>query len=375
MREVSIYIHIPFCESKCNYCTFCSGVHAEQKQGEYVNALLREIEMRADSKAQVTTVYIGGGTPSVITANEIERILDAVRKSFMLANDAEITIEANPNSVTAEKLEVYKSSGVNRVSLGLQSHKGSLLNMLGRPHDYAQFERAAEFVRASGIINFNVDIMLGLPGQKIRDVKTTIKRAVRSGATHISAYGLIVELGTPIEEKITEGALRACSEEVSVAMYDVAYNLLERNGFKRYEVSNFAKEGKESRHNLNYWARGEYLGFGASAYTFNNGERRENTTNLDDYIREINKGKRPVVMIEKESKETAEKEYIMLALRTVQGIDLYDYANKFKKDFVKTYRVAVEQMIGSGFMHLLDERLYIDSEYFNVSNLIIEKFF
>jgi len=375
MREVSVYIHIPFCERKCNYCSFCSQVASRDKQAEYVSALEQEIAMRSDKTADVATVYFGGGTPSLIDAELILRIVDAVKAGFNLSDNAEITLEANPNSVTNEKLDIYKKCGVNRISLGLQSHKGKLLSMLGRPHDYAQFERAVEFVKASGFNNFNVDVMLGLPGQKVGHVRRTLKKVIKSGATHISAYGLILEFGTRLENAVSEGELLECPEDLAVEMYNVACKLLARRGFERYEISNFARSGFESKHNLNYWARGEYLGFGLSAYTFNKGERKENTHNLEDYIEQIAKGKLPVISVEKESKETAEKEYIMLSLRTSRGIDLLDYATKFKKDFVKTYRSSVEQMIGSGFMHLNDGRLFVDEEHFNVSNLIIEKFF
>jgi len=345
------------------------------EQKEYIKSLIKEVKLRADKNICATTIYIGGGTPSLVDASDVARVLDEVRGSFSIEADAEVTLEANPNSLTYEKLEIYKAAGVNRISLGLQSHKNKFLQLLGRPHDYAQFKRAAEAVLRCGIANLSVDIMFGLPGQRQAHLKKTVKKAVKSGAVHISAYGLNLEFGTPLEAAVSSGTLAECDEDASNEMYKVVNKALERWGFARYEISNFAKPGFESKHNLNYWVRGEYLGFGVSAYSYTGGVRLENTHDLAEYSNRVNKAELPVIFTETETPETAEKEYIMLALRTAKGIDLYDYAAIFKKDFVKTYKPAVEQMAGSGFVCLSDGRLYIDEKHFNVSNLIIEKFF
>ena len=288
-KELEIYIHIPFCVKKCAYCDFLSGPQDEGIREKYVNALIEEICEYGDltHKYHVTTIFLGGGTPSILEAPQIIRIFDALSRTFQIAGDAEITIEANPGTVTVEKLEAYKKCGINRISFGLQTTNNEELKLLGRIHTYEEFVESYQLARDCGFDNVNVDLISAIPKQTVESWKETLEKVIALVPEHISAYSLIVEDGTPFANVYGEGCPGEHdlpSEEEERAIYYRTEELLEKVGYHRYEISNYAREGKECRHNLGYWERREYLGIGLGAASLVDNARYKNTDDLLFYI-------------------------------------------------------------------------------------------
>ncbi|MDE6598116.1 MAG: radical SAM family heme chaperone HemW [Clostridia bacterium] len=365
-----IYVHIPFCKSKCRYCDFASFPDKLCYAESYMACVYREMAKRKDElkNYKFNTLYIGGGTPSVIDENYIAMLVAAAKKNFNLAEDAEITIEMNPGTVSEQKIKTYKKCGINRFSVGLQTAIDSQLYDLGRIHTLNDFVTCAKLLKGE---NFSADIMIGLKGQTAEDVQKSIEVAAAFGASHISMYALTPEDGTPIYTDYLNGELPD-GDEVA-ALYEAGYKKLKSLGFTRYEVSNFCKEGKESRHNLNYWKRGEYIGFGVSASSFINGVRFTNTFDLDEYFKCILSDSFAVIDSEKIEGEAREEEYIMLALRTSAGIDLENYKKLFGCDFTKKYANTIKKLKDS--LETDGKALKIKDEYLFVQNSIIIEFF
>ena len=366
-----IYIHIPFCKHKCTYCDFTSFPNKLSFAEAYMACLYKEIEMRGKELGAFTfdTVYFGGGTPSVIDPNYIYGAMKKITQCFRLSKNPEITIEMNPGTVSESKIAIYKRAGINRFSVGLQTAIDEQLREIGRIHTVREFLTCARLLKGE---NFSVDVMLGLKGQTEGDVKKTVELAAAVGASHISVYALTPEDGTPIYTDYLNGELPD-GDEVR-ALYDGAYALLKEKGYERYEVSNFAQKGKESRHNLNYWRRGEYIGFGVSASSFMCGKRFTNTFDLDEYMRCILSGFPPVVESEEVRTEDAKFEFVMLALRTARGISSAEYRKAFgsdwKQDFADAYKKTASyfEEAGDG-ARIKDEYLYVQNriltEYMN----------
>ena len=357
-----IYIHIPFCKQKCSYCDFCSFSNKSGYEEGYMACLYKEMELRKDElKDKVfDTVYFGGGTPSVIDPKYIYGAMKQVKTLFSLSKNPEITIEMNPGTVTEEKIALYKRAGINRFSVGLQTAIDSQLADLNRIHTARDFAHVATLLKGE---NFNADVMLGLKGQTMEDVKKTIDFAVLGGASHISMYALTVEDGTPIYTDYLNGELP--DEDTVANWYEEGRAYLEKKGFRRYEISNFAKAGKESRHNQNYWARGEYVGFGLSASSFMCERRLTNTFDLDEYMKCILSGFLPVVDCEEVDEQTARFESIMLGLRTAKGLNLSAFEEKYGS-FFDRYAAAYERtkdyMTREGnFLKIKDEYLYVQN--------------
>lgn len=371
MEEIGLYVHIPFCVSKCSYCNFVSFPNCENKFLDYLNALKIEIEKRAKEckNKLVNTIYIGGGTPSVVPNDYIPQILECIRQHYKLTSKPEITVEANPNSFDYDKAKAWANAGVNRISFGLQAAQKRLLRILNRPHTFKDFKKAVFFAHLAGIKNVNADILLGLPKQSWRDVRATIIKVIKTGVKHVSAYGLILEEDTPLFNKVKNSQLTIPTDEKSVDIYKKTRKILEKYAFYRYEISNFCLEGYECKHNLNYWARGEFVGFGVAAYSFLNGVHWDNTLKLDDYIlnpdNKLNK--------EKETEKTAKEEMIMLALRTDKGLDLNEYNKKFNVHFIKEYQKQILKLIKEGSVIIVNDHLKVLKT--EITNLIIEEFF
>lgn len=364
-----IYVHIPFCKSKCSYCDFTSFPDKLCYAESYMACVYREMSFRRKELKGYTfdTLYIGGGTPSVIDESYIGMLIASVRKNFNLSKNAEITIEINPGTVTSEKVEFYKKCGVNRYSVGLQSAIDSQLDDIGRIHTAADFLECARFLKGE---NFNADVMIGLKGQTAADVVYTIDFAVNAGASHISMYALTPEDGTPIYTDYLNGELPD-NDEVA-ALYDAGYNRLKELGFCRYEVSNFCRRGKESRHNLNYWRRGEYIGFGVSASSCLKNVRFTNTFDLDEYFKCIFTEHLPVINSEEIDEEGQKFEYIMLALRTAAGLDAFEYKKLFKSDFFEEHKSALKKV--ARYLDVDGDSVKIKDEYLFVQNSIIIEF-
>ncbi|MDE6868712.1 MAG: radical SAM family heme chaperone HemW [Clostridia bacterium] len=366
-----IYVHIPFCKSKCRYCDFASFPDKMYLAESYMACVYREMAKRRDELKDYAfdTVYIGGGTPSVIDENFIAMLMAAVRKNFRLKEGAEITIEINPGTVSEGKIKTYKKCGINRFSVGLQTAIDSQLSEIGRIHTLNEFVTCARLLKGE---NFNADVMIGLNNQTADDVCKTIEVAAAFGASHISMYALTPEDGTPIYSDYLNGELPD-GDEVA-ALYDAGRKKLEELGFARYEVSNFCKEGKESRHNLNYWRRGEYIGFGVSASSCIKDVRFTNTYDLDEYFKCILSDNFAVIDRQEIDKEGQEEEYVMLAMRTARGVELAEYKKLFGADFLKKYAQQIKKLesftkCDGKFFRIRDGHLFVQNsiivEFFN----------
>ncbi len=360
-----LYVHVPFCKQKCSYCDFVSYPDKIQLAEAYMACLYKEMEMRGNElkgKDYVfDTVYFGGGTPSVIDAKYIYGAMKQIVKCFKLSKDPEITIELNPGTVSEKKIQTYKKAGINRFSIGLQTAIDSQLE------DVCRIHKAHDYVYCTTLLkgeNFSTDVMIGLKNQSAEDIKKTVELADKCGSSHISMYALTVEDGTPIYTDYLNGELPD-SDEVS-SMYEEGVKYLKELGYDRYEISNFSKKGRESRHNLNYWKRGEYLGFGVAASSFMNGRRFTNTLDLDEYIKCVLSGYLPVVDSEEISLKDARFEYVMLALRTKYGVSLKDFKEKFNLDFLTVYEKALKKnydalQVDANTVKIKDEYLYVQN--------------
>ncbi len=364
-----IYIHVPFCKSKCTYCDFASFPKEIGKTESYFACLYREIEARGRELSSKTfdTVYIGGGTPSIVSENYIAGAIKQVKKFFSLSTNPEITIELNPGTVTKEKIETYKSVGVNRFSIGLQTGYDDQLKRLNRIHTAKDFLLTCNLLKGE---NISADILLGLADQTLEQVKKTIDLCLAGGVKHISMYALTPEVGTPIYTDYLNGELLA--EDEVADLYDGARAYLKEKGIERYEVSNFSFKGYESKHNMNYWERGEYIGVGVSASSFIDGRRFTNTFKIDEYLNCIIYNKSPEISSDVIEKEDAKFEFIMLALRTEKGVDVERFNKEFSSDFYKEYQEIIQK--NKKYLEISQKNLKIKEEYLYVQNGIIMQF-
>lgn len=371
MKNIGIYVHIPFCISKCLYCNFNSYADKNNLHTEYIQALISEINSYKNNKYIVDTIFIGGGTPSLMPDGAISTIVSEIRKNFAVESNAEITIECNPNSVTATKAMEWKEAGINRVSIGLQTTNDRLLKLIGRSHNKKDYLNAVDIIRNAGISNINADCLIGLPKQKMSDIKHTLKIVTKLQCTHISAYSLIVEKDTPLDRMIANNELSLPKEEKTLGMYEYVYKFLKENGYNRYEVSNFAKKDFECKHNLHTWQMCEYLGFGAGAHSYINGVRYSNVLGVEEYIDAIKEGNLPVENKEKISNTEKFEETIMLGLRTKYGIDLDEIKKNFKIDLLKSKKETINSLLSNGLINLIYNRIIPTDLGFTVLNQII----
>ena len=286
MRLLELYIHIPFCKKKCKYCDFLSGPSTADERESYVKSLCQDIRSYAHlaEACRVISIFVGGGTPSALTAFQMQQIFSTVRDTFVVEENAEITVEMNPGTVDREKLSGYKKCGINRLSIGLQSTKNRELQILGRIHTYEEFLETYHMARAEGFENINVDLMSAIPGQSLTDWEENLKTVAELAPEHISAYSLIVEEGTPFAAMAERGELPLPEEETERAMYEETIEVLAKYGFHRYEISNYARDGYECRHNVGYWIRRDYLGFGIGAASLIDNVRFQNEKSLGAYL-------------------------------------------------------------------------------------------
>ena len=364
-----IYIHVPFCKSKCTYCDFASYPREINKTESYFACLYREIEARGRELSSKTfdTVYIGGGTPSVVDAKFIAGAIKQIKKFFSLAENPEITIELNPGTVDEEKIKTYKSVGVNRFSIGLQTGYDEQLKRLNRIHTAKDFLLTCNLLKGE---NISADILLGLANQTLEQVKKSIDLALAGGVKHISTYALTPEVGTPIYTDYLNGEL--LSEDEVADIYDGVREYLKEKGFYRYEVSNFAQKGFESKHNFNYWERGEYIGLGVSSSSFIDGRRFTNTFNIDEYVNSIIYNKSPEISSDIIEGEDARFEFIMLALRTEKGLNVKKFNLEFDADFFADYEEAIKKK--GKYLDIIGDTVRIKDDYLFVQNDIIMQF-
>ena len=377
MEELGIYIHIPFCKQKCFYCDFCSFANKNEMQEKYVEAVINEIKnITHKEKYTVTTIYFGGGTPSILNPEYIKNILQEIESSFEILDDAEITIEINPGTVNEEKLKKYKEYGINRLSIGLQSANDKILKKIGRIHDYKQFEETFFYARKCGFKNINVDLMIGLPTQTIEDVKQTLEKIIQKNPEHISVYSLIIEEGTIIEKLINENKLQLPDEETERIMYWTVVNELKENGYNQYEISNFSKKTHESKHNTNCWKQKQYIGLGTSAHSYLNKKRYSNTNNIEEYIKNIqeNNISKNITIHEEQTEESTMNEYMLLGLRMVQGININEFKQKFKTDPTIKYKKILEKLQKENLIQITKTSIKLTKQGIDFGNIVWEEF-
>ncbi len=413
-NELGIYIHIPFCVHKCIYCDFLSSPADEKTRKRYVRALIREINLTTEGKIKsnkniidkknndnnnnniskdiVTSIFIGGGTPSVIDASDIKNIIEAVKHNYNVSDDAEITIECNPGTLDKKKAEIYRQAGINRISFGLQSTDNNELRMLGRIHTYEQFLDSLRIAAKAGFDNINIDLMSALPGQTIESFKSVLNTAISLGTRHISVYSLIVEDGTQLASNIDKYP-QIPSDEEDRDMYHMTKKILEAAGYKQYEISNFAKSGYECRHNIKYWERCNYVGFGIGAASLYDNRRYTNISDINKYMDILlgakdngeckeeccdnhDNGEVSQIRtdIEELTKDDEMSEYMFLGLRKTKGIDIRDFKEKFGCDIYDVYDKPIKDNIAAGLLIKKDNYLYLSQRGIDISNTVMSDF-
>ena len=373
-NEIGIYVHIPFCKKKCDYCDFISYCDKGMLISDYIESVIKEIEIQ-NIQSKITTVYIGGGTPSYIDSKYIIKILEKIKEKN-ISEDAEITIEVNPGTVTEKKLKDYINCGINRLSIGLQSTKDEILKEIGRIHEYADFLNTYNMAKKIGFNNINVDLMIGLPNQKIIDIKESLEKILELNPNHISVYSLILEEGTPLFKKVEDGVLKIPDEELERNMYWYVKNTLELNGYKHYEISNYAKEGYESKHNLNCWNQKEYIGIGCAAHSYKNITRYSNTENIEEYINNIHKKcfEKNRIIHEVQTEEDARKEFMLLGLRKIDGVKINEFKNKFGDNPIYLYRNQLDKLSKENLIIVDNDNIRLSNRGIDLANLVWEEF-
>jgi len=374
--KLGVYIHIPFCRQKCLYCDFPSRADGESSFQDYTAALCREIAGKGGvlSSHVIDSIYFGGGTPTVLPVNNLVRIIDCLCGCAQVASDAEISIEANPGTLNSENSAALHAAGVNRISIGVQAFDDRLLALAGRIHSAAEAVRAVSEAAAGGFDNISVDLMFGLPGQTKVDFETSLRQAVKLPVSHISAYGLKLEEGTPFHRLQAAGELELPDEEEEAAMYDLATDFLPQHGFERYEISNYALAGSECRHNLKYWRYLPYLGLGAAAHSFIAGQRQANVVADCEYIRRIFAGEDAVEYREVPEPAVAIAEYVFLALRTVQGLAFQEFASRFGLSFTDRFAGIIEKLAGDGLIAVERGSVRLTVQGMRFGNIVFASF-
>lgn len=363
MNSISLYIHIPFCEKKCHYCDFSSYGGKSHLIDGYIEALKKEIALYKSTlkNYKINTIFFGGGTPSILSGEQIYDIMDTIRKHYALDREAEISMEANPGTLTYEKLKLYYKSGINRLSIGLQACQNKLLKTLGRIHTFEDYIENLENARKAGFSNINTDLMFSLPGQKERDWQESLDLITSLNIPHISAYSLIVEEGTPFFNWVEEKKVILPEEDADINMYHYTIHYLKSKGYEHYEISNFAKPGFQCKHNLVYWHNKPYIGLGSGAHSFFNKKRFSNVTGIEEYMDQILKGKKPLedeiaISLNDEISET-----MFLGLRMMKGISMEAFKNRFG--------ISPFEIYGEKFNKLKEEKLLTwDEKYIKLTN-------
>lgn len=386
-KNVGLYIHIPFCKQKCQYCDFKSYAGKEKFIDTYIRWLEFELkgvgegnrldyENNLDDLAVVKSIYIGGGTPSFIDGKYIEEILSIANEYYTVDDNAEITIEVNPGTIDKDKFETYLRSGINRISIGLQSTYDRLLKELGRIHTYEDFLNTYNLARSVGFKNINVDLMLGLPNQSLQDLEESLKEIIKLNPEHISVYSLIIEEGTLFYKKLEMNEIVLPDDELERKMYWGTKKKLENAGYVHYEISNFAKPGFESKHNLSCWNQEEYIGIGVAAHSYTNDVRYSNIDSIEEYIKNYEEDNETdnFVFHEKQTKISKMKEFMMLELRKIQGIRIQDFKNKFGENPIYLYRKELEKLVNEELLEIDGDIIKLTNKGIDLANLVWEEF-
>jgi oxygen-independent coproporphyrinogen III oxidase len=381
MNEISLYAHIPFCLRKCAYCDFASSADSGIDHRDYVSAILREMELRSEDVPEdstAVTLYFGGGTPSLLSPGEIGRIVDAASRLYGLAADAEVTLEANPGTVDREKLSGYRSAGVNRLSLGVQSLDDAMLRFLGRVHTAADAVAAVAAARAAGFDNLGIDLIHTLPGETAAEWERELRRGMELAPEHVSAYALTVEEGTPLGRLRDEGRLRLPDEETAGEIFSLTGSFLASSGYEHYEVSNFARAGRRSRHNSGYWLRRDSLAFGAAAHSFRRrpgwGRRWHNPLAAAEYMRVIGAGFLPEEELQVLTRREAVAEALFLGLRMAEGVDERAFREEFGESLDALFGDELGRLERGGLVVRSEGRLRLTESGLLLSNQVFSLF-
>ncbi|MHB1125806.1 MAG: radical SAM family heme chaperone HemW [Bacillota bacterium] len=377
-----IYVHIPFCIRKCNYCDFASfPIPAGDQVGDYLNALEMEFRLQADEierrQGELVSLYLGGGTPTCLDPIQLEKLMQICRIALarvLPGVEMEFSVEANPGTLTREKLQVLESAGVNRISLGVQSFSPLHLEKMGRVHTPEEAMEAVSLIRLAGINNTGIDLMYGLPGQTIEEWRDTLDKAIALRPEHLSAYGLKIETGTAWGLLQESGNLTTPDEDLAAGMYDLARQLLTGFGYIQYEISNFALPRYQSRHNRLYWTNQEYLGLGLSASSYLNHCRCTNTGNFRHYLKELGAGRLPQTVKEDLTREQEMAEMTFLGLRLLEGVDRDDFARMFGVDITQVYGRQIDKLTGLRLLQWEADRLCLTPQALPLANLVFMEF-
>ncbi len=375
--KLGLYLHFPFCISKCPYCDFNSYQLKEDNQiSSYISALYQEITAYSQKlkKSNIKTIYMGGGTPTILSSVQIYNILEFCKDKFTIDKNAEITIEANPGTLDGEKIKLLIESGINRLSLGAQSFNNLFLKKLGRIHDTQDIIDSYFLAREMGFDNINIDIMFALPDQTTEDFQATLKKAVSLKPDHLSLYNLTIKPGTEYYENYKRNTLKLPSEDEEFDMYNWAINFLKENNFEHYEIANFAHPHKRSLHNLIYWQNQPYLGIGAGAYSFIRGYRYMNYENPERYIKEIMSGKLPIDHGEKLSLRKRMIETIILGLRTKDGVSYKKYKTRFGINLNDIFSKQIDKLVNLGLLKKDDCKIKLTKRGIFLANTVFREF-
>lgn len=364
-----IYVHVPFCARKCEYCDFVSSVADGVTINRYFDMLIQELKQKSESlgRVRIDSVFFGGGTPSLVPGDKIAKVLDVIRNCFLLTDDAEITLEMNPNSADSNKLSIYKAAGVNRISIGLQSANDVELKKLTRLHNYSEFLKAYADAREAGFCNINIDLMSAIPGQTLKSYEETLRKVTALSPEHISAYSLILEEGTPFYEKYKDGHDLPC-EDTEREMYYLTKEILKECGYERYEISNYSKPGYECRHNVGYWIRKPYIGIGIAAASLIGLTRYQKHSDLKRYLRGDFSEEETVL-----SKNDEMEEFMFLGLRMTRGISVSAFREQFGTDIYNVYGKQIEKLEKEGLL-VAGEQIFLTDRGLDVANYCMTEF-
>ncbi|OPJ63839.1 oxygen-independent coproporphyrinogen-III oxidase-like protein YqeR [Clostridium oryzae] len=372
MKNTALYIHIPFCKSKCFYCDFCSYANSEELMEEYTQALCSEIE-NCTQNQHISTIFIGGGTPTYLNFKAWMKLGDVIKK-LDLDSNLEFTVECNPGTIQEDVMIYLKSIGVNRISMGLQAWQDRLLKLIGRIHSQKDFVDGFKILRNIGFTNINIDVIFGLPTQTMEDFRETLEKIAAMKPEHISCYSLIVEKNTPFGRMYDEGKLELMSDDDVEDMYQFAKRYMNEYGYKQYEISNFAKEGRECRHNTIYWNLGDYLGCGAAAHSYIYNKRYRNEENIKKYINRIDETGSAVVEEKENTLKDNMEEFMFMGLRMMKGVSEEDFKNRFKKDISEVYGAVIDKYTNLKLLCRERGRLYLSDRGIEISNTIMSDF-
>lgn len=379
-NELGIYIHIPFCKSKCYYCDFVSYSNKCENIEKYVESIITEVNSYNLDSYNVTTIYIGGGTPSYINSKFIITILqklkDKLKNNKTSFDKIEITIEVNPGTINESKLEDYKYAGINRISIGLQSTNNNILKQIGRIHTFEDFMVAYDLIKKLKFENVNIDLMIGLPNQTIQDINKSVEEVIKLNPSHISVYSLILEEDTKLNDLINNRQMKLPDEALERQMYKYVKNKLELNGYIHYEISNFSKKGKESKHNVNCWEQKQYIGIGLAAHSYLESKRYSNIENIKTYMNNINNKEldKNRVIHEVQSIEDKQKEYMLLGLRKIEGVSILRFKEKFVQNPIYIFRKQLAMLIDKNLVEINGNYIKLTTRGLDFANIVWEEF-